>query len=119
QAQADPDQDGLTNNEECFYGTDPFNAHTANVAETDGDLVRAGYDPRTGRMLDSDNDGIPDPIERQIGTDPFNPDTDRDGYTDCQELKYGYNPSVPAPKDALSDHPLPVPLPSIQQYLHY
>ena len=97
----DPDQDGLTNAEEGFYGTDSEKADTDGDGFKDGEEVRAGYNPVGEGKLDSDNDGFPDPDEREFGTDPFNPDTDGDGYKDGDEIKNGYNPLIPSPGDKL------------------
>jgi hypothetical protein len=50
-AAADPDKDGLTNDQEYFYHSDPLNANTAKDTLNDGDMVAAGYDPsRPGRV---------------------------------------------------------------------
>lgn len=56
-ANADPDGDGLTNQEEFEHGTDP----------NDGD---------------SDDDGLTDSEEVEMGTNPNDPDTDHDGMDD-------------------------------------
>lgn len=98
---SDLDQDGLTADEEKFYGTDPNKADTDEDGYNDGDEVRSGYDPLGPGKLDSDNDGFPDPDEREFGTDPFNPDTDGDGYSDGDEIQNGYNPLIPSPGDKL------------------
>ncbi len=97
----DPDNDGLTNAEERFYGTDPTKADTDGDGYLDGEEVRNGYNPKGPGKLDSDNDGFPDPDERAFGTDPFNPDTDGDGYLDGDEIKHGHNPLIAAPNDKL------------------
>ncbi len=97
----DTDNDGLTNAEERFYGTDPLNPDTDDDGYQDGEEVRNGYNPLDTGKLDSDNDGFPDPDERKFGTDPFNPDTDGDGYSDGDEIKAGHNPLIPAPNDKL------------------
>jgi hypothetical protein len=41
----DSDQDGLTNDEEKMYGTDPYNPDTDGDGYSDGVEVRSGYDP--------------------------------------------------------------------------
>lgn len=64
----DSDNDGLSDEEEIDYGTDPNNA-------------------------DSDNDGLSDREElEQWGTDPLNADTDGDTYEDGSEIENGYDP---------------------------
>ncbi len=97
----DSDQDGLTNAEERFYGTDPNRADSDGDGYLDSEEVRNGYNPLGEGKLDSDNDGFPDPDERKFGTDPFNPDTDGDGYSDGAEISAGYNPLIVSPNDKL------------------
>ena len=65
---ADPDKDGLTNDQELQQGTDP------NKADTDGDGLTDGDEVRKYR------------------TDPLNSDTDGDTYQYGAEVKAGYNP---------------------------
>jgi len=58
---ADPDGDKLTNAQEFYYHTDPFNPNTVGDELNDGELVARGFDPsRPGRMtfdevLEDDN----------------------------------------------------------------
>jgi len=67
----DSDKDGLTDDEEEQYGTDPFEP-------------------------DSDGDGLYDREEVKVyHTNPLNPDTDGDGYLDGEEVENGYNPLGP------------------------
>jgi hypothetical protein len=42
---SDPDHDGLTNEQEYFYHTDPVNSHTAGESMNDGELVAHNFDP--------------------------------------------------------------------------
>lgn len=66
---ADSDRDGLSDEKELTYGTNPV-------------------------MEDSDNDGLSDYEEVRIyGSDPVKADTDGDGYLDGQEIENGYDPS--------------------------
>lgn len=65
----DPDRDGLSNNQERFYNTDPFKA------DSDSDIL-------------SDLDEI-----NKYFTNPSLPDTDGDGHDDAEELKNGYSPN--------------------------
>lgn len=101
EAVLDEDSDGLTVAEERFYGTKATVADSDGDSYTDGEEVRAGYDPLGPGKLDSDADGFPDPDERDFGSDPFNPDTDGDGFNDGDEIKNGYNPLIPSPGDKL------------------
>lgn len=86
----DPDQDGLSNDEEATYGTDPYNPDTDNDGVNDGDEVEAGTDPLVAGTpvgkKDSDRDGLTDAREARIGTNPNKPDTDRDGLKDGREV---------------------------------
>jgi hypothetical protein len=66
----DTDEDGLSDDREIEFGTDPFNW------DSDGDEL-------------SDGDEV-----LNWGTDPLNPDTDGDGFTDGEEVKSGYSPLI-------------------------
>ncbi|MFN2117117.1 MAG: protein kinase domain-containing protein [Candidatus Promineifilaceae bacterium] len=82
--QADSDSDGLSNAQEGFIGTDPFNP-------------------------DSDGDGLNDGQEvLTYGTDPLNVDTDRDTFTDGQEVLV-LNSDPLDPNDPVSTMPTQVP----------
>jgi len=64
----DSDNDGLADNDEKIYGTDP-------------------------KKFDTDNDGLSDSLEvMAYFTEPKNPDTDGDGFKDGDEVKKGFNP---------------------------
>lgn len=103
-ANADPDNDGLTNLEEFIRGTDPTNP------DTDGDGLPDGVETATGIWVspndtgthplnpDTDGDGLLDGVEtntgiwvgpHDTGTDPLNPDTDGDGLVDGVETNTG------------------------------
>lgn len=67
---SDADNDGMSNNAEYNFGTDPQNA-------------------------DSDRDGLTDPDEvHKHNTDPWNPNTDGDGESDYFEITNGADPLV-------------------------
>jgi alpha-tubulin suppressor-like RCC1 family protein len=75
----DPDNDGLTTDQELAYGTDPNNPDTNGDGLLDGAAIRAGL---SATNPDMDGDGVPNSIERANGTDPFRADTDGDGVND-------------------------------------
>lgn len=81
---ADPDGDGVPNEIEDQFGTDPNNP-------------------------DTDGDGLTDKEEittyHSLGVDPLNPDADGDGLTDFEEVRlYGTRPDDPdGDRDGLSD----------------
>lgn len=88
---ADPDGDGVPNQIEKQFGTDP------NQADTDGDGLddkaetteyrSRGVDPLDP---DPDGDGLNDYAEViRFGTDPSRADSDRDGLMDGDEIDYG------------------------------
>jgi len=98
---ADPDNDGLSNEEEEALGTDPQNPDTDGDSINDGQEVIDGTDPLDdcdsigGTPLDSsdcDLDGLTTAEEAAIGTNPENPDTDEDGIDDGQEVANGTDP---------------------------
>ncbi len=64
----DTDNDGLSDDDEIRFGTDPLN-------------------------IDSDQDGLTDKEEIiEFGTNPLNPDSDNDTYLDGEEVLNGFNP---------------------------
>ena len=66
-AAGDPDEDGLTNQEELGLGTQPL-------------------------LVDTDGDGLDDGDELPLATDPLDADSDADGLPDGWEVDYGFNP---------------------------
>ncbi len=127
----DNDSDGLTNDEEVAWCTDP------NKADTDGDTVKDGQEVsalkawvnhlsesapnkgapfktipsvlNTGDCVDADEgigDRIPDLVERQfLGMNEQLVSSDNDKYADGQEL-YGNYPLMPTYVKAPGNHPL-------------
>lgn len=95
--ETDSDRDGLTNAQEGYIGTDPFNPDTDGDGVIDGDEVKKGSNPLKpdansagGSFTDYDRDGLFQFDEEIIyGTDPLNPDTDGDGIRDNVELGIG------------------------------
>jgi hypothetical protein len=100
----DPDNDGLSNQNECVAHTDPNNGDTDQDGISDGNELygdgthgdQDGYvtDPLNP---DTDSDGITDGEECVAGFDgyitrPDVADTDRDGYVDGFETAHGMNP---------------------------
>jgi outer membrane protein OmpA-like peptidoglycan-associated protein len=91
----DDDHDGLTNEQEKVYGTDPKNP------DTDGDGLKDGEEINQYKTdplnSDSDGDGLKDGEEvHTYKTDPNNKDTDGDGLTDGDEvMKYKTSPTNP------------------------
>ncbi|MCC6809077.1 MAG: VWA domain-containing protein [Deltaproteobacteria bacterium] len=114
--QPDSDQDGLTDDEEAQFGTDPT------LWDTDGDLVGdaierfvrvpgSTFDPLVPALptectllanpgADSDADGLLDCEEIVLRTEPSLPDSDKDGIPDLVEVRRGGNALV---DDALND----------------
>lgn len=67
----DTDHDGVSDQEEALYGTDPT-------------------------KVDTDNDGLTDRDEVKVfKTDPNKADTDGDGFSDGVEVRGGYDPKGP------------------------
>jgi outer membrane protein OmpA-like peptidoglycan-associated protein len=81
----DSDGDGLTDQEEAEWGTDPYNPDTDGDGLTDGEEVHIYHtDPLNP---DSDFDGLSDGDEVHIyHTDPMNRDTDGGGVSDGHEV---------------------------------
>jgi len=101
---ADPDNDGLTNDEEKQFGTDKHNADTDGDGLKDGDEVKKYNTSPT--KADTDGDGLKDGEEvLTYLTDPLKADTDGDGLNDGDEItKYKTNPlKADTDGDGLSD----------------
>jgi hypothetical protein len=81
----DLDDDGLSNSEEAFFGTDPEDPDTDDDGLLDGTEVDMADGTGSPDPLDpdSDDDGLLDGDEVLLGTDPSNPDTDGDGVSDA------------------------------------
>ncbi len=104
---ADQDKDGLTEQEEYFYGTDIRKIDTDGDGYADGHEIQQGYNPRgTGIMpaqgstgarsaewADKDQDGLSDNFEARLGLAVDDPDTDHDGHTDGAEIHRGFDPT--------------------------
>jgi hypothetical protein len=121
-AAADCDGDGFTNGQEAFYGSNPYNAASTPITDTDGDGVADVSDPApndpclpaqsagyTGYVstnavwanADCDNDTFSNGAEASAGSDPFNPastpaaDMDGDGVPDVTDSAPN-DPCLPA-----------------------
>lgn len=105
-ASADPDLDGLTNEQEAALWTDPFQPDTDGDGMDDGWESRHGFDPTTHNDntvrtdddadADSDGDGLTNAEECAWGTDPGEPDSDNDGVTDNAEIAQNSDPADPS-----------------------
>lgn len=96
---ADADADGLSDEEEVVYGSDPNNPDSDGDGYRDGDEVKNGFNPLIAgsgpeAQLDTDRDELSDPLEKQYGTNPNVADTDGDGFRDGEEVRFGLNPLV-------------------------
>ncbi|WGL15030.1 PQQ-binding-like beta-propeller repeat protein [Microbulbifer bruguierae] len=83
----DMDGDGLSNQLEFEYGTDPNNPDSDGDGLADGWEVNQGLDPMAANTEgDLDEDGLSDLDEFALGTDPQNSDSDADGLSDGEEV---------------------------------
>jgi alpha-tubulin suppressor-like RCC1 family protein len=76
---ADDDNDGLSNGQELYYGSNPL------LADTNGDGLgdlQAAIAGVSTYSLDTDGDGILSSVELANGTNPLLADTDGDGVND-------------------------------------
>lgn len=75
----DADQDGLTDDEEALYGTDPRNSDTDGDGYSDGAEVRSGYDPRKSapgdRVVSTEEVAIEQMISKKANLSQGNADT--------------------------------------------
>ncbi len=90
----DFDFDGLSNQLEKDFGTDPFNKDTDADGLIDGDEVN--FHKTNPLDWDTDDDTISDGDEVNIyGTDPLVADTDGDGFSDGEEVDRNTDPNNP------------------------
>ncbi len=82
--EADLDQDGLTNQEEIDYGTNPASADSDKDDLTDYEEIFLYHtDPNSP---DTDGDGLTDYDDIALGFDPLLADTDGNGISDGEEM---------------------------------
>jgi len=105
----DDDGDGLVNQVEDSYGSDPTNPDSDGGGVSDGaEVYRFGSNPLDpsddlGASTDTDRDGVDDLREGIYGTDPANPDSDGGGVGDYAELFVdGTDPLDPADDGTVS-----------------
>ncbi len=101
----DSDGDGLSDDQEASFGTDPTKPDSDGDGLNDGVEIRMGLKPQDNpanlniisgcaATNDQDNDGLNDCEERVIGTDACISDTDGDGIPDIVEQNGGTNPLI-------------------------
>ncbi len=94
-AEADSDGDGLSNEQEIEFGTNPQEADTDEDGLNDDDEIDIyGTDPI---LEDTDGDGLKDGDEPHIGLDPTNPET-----FDVPDSEYKVAQDISADSEALS-----------------
>lgn len=100
----DADNDGVTDEDEMQYGTDPNDADMDDDGLTDYDELFCSNS--SAGAADSDGDGLDDYLEWAWGSDANTPDTDGDGLRDADEvLIYGTLPTgSDTDQDGISDH---------------
>ena len=95
-AEADSDNDGLTNKQELSIGTNPVIPDSDGDNLTDGDEVnKYGTNPL---IPDSDDDKINDGDEIKLGLDPLNPNT-----FGVPDSEYTFNVGLTDNSDAMSE----------------
>ena len=104
----DTDGDGLSDDDEPTYGTDPALYDTDGDGFGDNQEVVNGSDPLDSTSVpangepgvDTDGDLLTDAQEAEIGTDPTKPDTDSDELSDFAEV--GFEPGSSTGTDPLA-----------------
>lgn len=90
---ADPDEDGLKNSEELFYGTNPNEADSDSDRLTDAEEI---FETRTDpNESDSDSAGTVD-NDAGNGVNDDQEDLDQDTFTNAQEIAAGTDPLDPS-----------------------
>ena len=82
--QRDRDGDGLTDQEEALFGSNPGFPDSDNDGLSDKNERDLGTEPQ---VSDTDGDGLSDYVEILIGSDPKQADSDFDGLTDLSEVQ--------------------------------
>jgi hypothetical protein len=91
----DSDGDGIADEAEELFGTDPMLADTDYDGVDDGTAAIAASGAEFERFgMDRDHDGLLDAAEELLGTDPNNSDTDGDSIPDLVEVRMGFDPTV-------------------------
>jgi hypothetical protein len=92
---ADPDGDGLSNDDEALMGTAATKADTDGDGCNDGAEYLSGTNPTKKDSIaqDADGDCISDEIEKELGTNPQMKDSDSDGLSDALEVAIGTDPN--------------------------
>ena len=107
----DTDDDGLSNAEEFYYGTDPLDPDTDGDGLPDGWEVDYGLDPldgsgANGATGDPDGDGLFNALEFQWFVNPSEKDSDEDGFSDGDEVLVGGDPGISGDlEDRIADQP--------------
>lgn len=96
-AATDTDADGLLDDLEAYYHTDPLNPDTDGDGYPDGVEIQHDFSPHAGNGTrlnehDLDGDGLNDWLERWFHSDLGSVDTDGDGQSDYDEVMRGYSP---------------------------
>ncbi|HRT04382.1 MAG TPA: hypothetical protein P5204_01660, partial [Kiritimatiellia bacterium] len=141
-AGGDADGDGLSNQQEYAYGTDPEDGDSDGDGMADFWEIDQGFDPLRDdaaadadgdglgnlqeylagthpRVADSDGDGLSDFEEVAVfGTDPWYGDTDNDGLPDEWETDKGLNPLSNGGADGAAGDPDRDKLANSEEYAH-
>ncbi len=97
---ADTDNDGLTDEQEAKYYTNPQNNDTDGDTFLDGIEIANGFSPHATNSVrmhesDFDKDGLNDWLESWFRSDIGKADTDNDGKTDFEEVMSANSPTDP------------------------
>lgn len=97
-AMSDSDVDGLSDEQEVYFGTDPQVKDSDGDGYNDFDEVKNGYSPisKEAKNLDktdTDGDKLFDWQEQLFGTALDQKDSDGDGFSDYDEVIHGYLPT--------------------------